>query len=262
MADLVVADVGVVRIESVLSQAATAELRAHVLAERDLHTATKAGGESRAPAQESPGVLSERDAGSETVSRWDVRLAWDAPVREAVRELLREGSALGDTLRLLSGGDDAELLECAAIISVEGAAPQIVHSDTIPTADGPQMFTAFVALQDIASHHGPTRFLPRTHAAFVGTSAHLSFGRDEPGFYEAAESVSALLGSGDCTLYDSRLLHCGGPHLAPPSTVAPTERVLFYVSFKHAAVAKSAMRTDNSILPAVAALGMSLGDLR
>ena len=126
------------------------------------------------------------------------------------------------------------------------------------------MFTTFVALQDVAPHHGPTRFLPRTHAAFLGTGAHRDFSGDEPRFYERVKSVSAILGEGDCTLYDSRLLHSGGPHLPPPptSTAAPTERVLFYVSFKHASVPQSALRTDNSILPAVAALGMTLGDLR
>ena len=64
------------------------------------------------------------------------------------------------------------------------------------------MFTTFVALQDVAPHHGPTRFLPRTHAAFLGTGAHRDFSGDEPRFYERVKSVSAILGVGDCTLYD------------------------------------------------------------
>ena len=173
----VVSNVGVARIEHALSHATAVELRAHVLAARD-------SGQKAQAQQASPEVLSAMDADSDAVSRWDVRLAWDAPVRRAVRELLKEGSALGDALRSLSGGDEAVLLECAAIISTEGAAPQVVHSDTISTEDGPQMFTTFVALQDVAPHHGPTRFLPRTHAAFLGTGAHRDFSGDEPRFYE------------------------------------------------------------------------------
>jgi hypothetical protein len=269
----VVTDVGVARLESVLSRALATELRTHVLAVRDAnlaHAAAARAHESAGAASgaqvvaEPPGVLSAMDAGSDAVTRWDVRLAWDAPVRKAVAEMLREGGALGDALQTLSGGDAAELVECAAIITAEGAAPQIVHSDTTPTLAeaGPQLHTAFVALQDIAPHNGPTRFLPRTHAGFVGTSAHLAFGRDEPCFYEGAASVSALLGAGDCTLYDSRLLHCGGPHLPPPPKSASSERVLFYVSFKHVTVVEGSMRQDSSILPAVAAMGLRLGDLR
>ena len=114
----VVSDVGVARIERALSHATAAELRAHVLAARD-------SGQASAAQQVSPEVLSAMDADSDAVSRWDVRLAWDAPVRRAVRELLREGGTLGDALRSLSGGDEALLLECAAIISTEGAAPQV-----------------------------------------------------------------------------------------------------------------------------------------
>ena len=88
---------------------------------------------------------------------------------------------------------------------------------------------------------------------------------------EGAPSVVALLRSGDCTLYDSRTLHCGGPHVAPPDRTSlpeePVERVLFYVSFKHALATEAELaNTDvhgaGSILPAVAAMRMCLGSVR
>ena len=81
-------------------------------------------------------------------------------------------------------------------------------------------------------------------------------------------SLSALdMHAGDCTLYDSRLLHCGGAHRAASKASLSSERVLFYVSFQHVDASKrSYMRLiddeDNSILPAVVALGICLGKLR
>ena len=113
--------------------------------------------------------------------------------------------------RALSGGDGAQLFECAAVISAEGAAPQIVHADTVPTDAGAVLHTAFVALQDVIEQQGPTRFLPYTHTC---TRSHEELERDAAAFCEGAPSVVALLRAGDCTLYDSRTLHCGGPHRA------------------------------------------------
>ena len=83
----------------------------------------------------------------------------------------------------------------------------------------------------------------------------------------------ALLGAGDCTLYDSRMLHCGGPHREPheaqgaASLALPTERVLFYVSFKHALastaeLANADVHGAGSILPSVAQMRLLLGALR
>ena len=247
----VVASVGVVRLDAVLSRTTAARLRAYVLTARD------------AGAGELSRVLSARDTGRDVVTRWDIRLPWDAPVQAAVREMLREGGQLGDALRTLSGGDEAELIECASIISAEGAAPQVVHSDTVAefAEEGPQLHTAFIALQDVAPHHGPTRFLASTHCASLGVSTHQAVGRDEPGFYEGASSVSALLRAGDCTLYDSRLLHSGGPHRRPPPSIESSERVLFYVSFKHVNASQRSEKKESSIMPDVAAMGMRLGEL-
>ena len=152
-----------------------------------------------------------------------------------------------------------------------GARRQIVHADTVQTkGSGAVLHTAFVALQDVDAHQGPTRFLPYTHTC---TRSHAELERDtsaDAAFCEGVQSVVALLRSGDCTLYDSRTLHCGGPHLHAAVTRPPTppvERVLFYVSFKHALATDAELTNSDvhgagSILPSVAAMGMRLGALR
>jgi ectoine hydroxylase-related dioxygenase (phytanoyl-CoA dioxygenase family) len=262
-------DAGVVRLDAVLSQATAVELRRYILAERDrvdvdATTGTQGDSLSRvlSPSNSGSGRGSKGEA---TTTRWDVRLPWDAPVERAVHEML--AGPLGEALHALSGGGEAPLFECAAIISAEGAAPQVLHSDTVLT-DGRQLFTAFVAMQDIAPHMGPTRFLPATHQGADCASSHKKVARGEITLCEKAVSVSALdMHTGDCTLYDSRLLHCGGAHRAAPPATRSSERVLFYVSFQHAAASKRPdMRliddADTSILPTVAALDMRLGTLR
>jgi ectoine hydroxylase-related dioxygenase (phytanoyl-CoA dioxygenase family) len=260
---------GVARMDRCLSAASAAGLRAFVLASRD-ESVTRAASDKKAGATELSRVLSPRDVGSSVVTRWDVRLPWVEIVRDCMHELMGapdDASSLGHALSALSGGDSAQLFECAAVISAEGAAPQIVHADTIQTAAGAQLFTVFVALQEIADHQGPTRFLPYTHTC---TISHRELERDSPdaAFCQRTPSVSALLGVGDVALYDSRTLHCGGPHRVP-ANLAETrvERVLFYVSFKHALTTEAELSNRDvhgagSILPSVAAHKMSLGVLR
>ena len=253
--------VGVARLDCVLSRTAAEQLRTFITDRRD-QTVARAAKDAAAGARELSRVLSPSDGGDKEATRWDIRLPWDAPVEVAVREMLKAGGLLAGALHTLSGGNEAELVECAAIISAEGAAPQIVHSDTIPS-DGPQLLTAFIALQEIIPHMGPTRFLPYTHSGPLSASAHMGVARDEPGFYEKSHSsVSALhMNVGDCTLYDSRLLHCGGPHHPPHPSVPSVERVLFYVSFRYVDASKCSRRAEDSILPAVAELHMRLGEL-
>lgn len=141
-----------------------------------------------------------------------------------------------------------------------------MHSDTV-ISEAPMLHTAFVALQDVLPHHGPTRFLKATHTGAFAAASHGDLARDDTSFCEAAPSVSAILNSGDCTLYDSRILHCGGPHLEAPLLTTATERVLFTISFRHTSVTEAQLSNKDvhgagSILPSVAALQMYLGKLR
>ena len=98
-------------------------------------------------------------------TRWDIRLPWHPTVSSAVHEMLssnHNNTIIGEALHKLCGGDDAILWECSCFIAKEGSAPQIVHSDTIFTPNA-EVYTIFVALQNIARHQGLTRLIPGTH---------------------------------------------------------------------------------------------------
>tara|TARA_B110001452_G_scaffold42974_1_gene32908 strand:- start:1050 stop:2405 length:1356 start_codon:yes stop_codon:yes gene_type:complete len=295
LASSVVADEGVALVRNVIGVATAEALRAFVLAERDDAEEVAESDQAAGTAVLSR-VLSPRDSGATETTRWDVRLPWDPVVSGAVREML--AGPLGDAFLQLTGGssevggaadatNDAVLWECAAVVSRLGAAPQIVHGDTTFTPES-AMFTAFVALQPVERHQGPTRFLNRTHHGPTGSAAHDALAADPQGlgYCAAAASTVGLLATGDATLYDSRLHHCGGPHVEAPHfldanpdapldlslladddlhDVQPTERVLFYVSFRHPRAAS----TDNadkhgagSIRPELAQRHLTLGELR
>ena len=181
------------------------------------------------------------DDDDEEERRWDLRLSASNPlVRRALTELIGDGAPLGDALEAL-GGRDAQLWELAAIVSVPGAAPQIVHADATWTAR-PLLLTAFVALQPVSREMGPTRFLPRTHADpahakivargdATGLGGGGSGGRGEGGKRAPAAgrpppSWVGLLETGDAAFYDGRLLHCGGANRSD------RPRALFYLTFR------------------------------
>ena len=84
-----------------------------------------------------------------------------------------------------------------------------------------------MALQDVPSELGPTRVLPRTHADPVAHE-HRSEA-DLRAYLATTPSRLALLRTGDALLYDGRILHCGSEN------VGGEPRVLFYVTFRHAA---------------------------
>ena len=149
--------------------------------------------------------------------------------------MLAPGAPLGAALEAL-GGREATLWELAAIVSVPGAPPQIVHADAMWT-ESPLLLTAFVALQPVTRAMGPTRFLPRTHAhpsharvVARGDATELGRGSRPP------PSWVGLLDAGDAALYDGRLLHCGGANRAD------RPRALLYVTFRAAAGGAGAAR--------------------
>ena len=222
-----------------------------------------------------PLVLAKRDAGDggfgnilgphddtaadDRQTRWDVFLdPEDATVAAVVGELLN--GPVGDAFEELCGGLDAPLRECAAIVAEPGAAPQPVHADTQWT-DEPVLFTCFVALQDIPPELGPTRFLPGTatqdkHDAMDAALVDpVSPERAITSYCAGQPSLLALLEEGDASLYDSRLHHAGGPCFE-------ATRCLFYVSFGHAANENYPEPPQRSLGEAVAARGLTLGDLK
>ena len=170
-------------------------------------------------------VLARQDLKCGTTRRHDLKLDLTPPVEAALKDLLTNfGPALSECL-----GADAVLYELAALISDPGAPAQPFHPDT-PFLDeqGVAVLTAFVALQPIDETMGPTRFLPASHTA----EDHAAFNaRDDDGaamltLLRSRPCDSGLLGQGDATLFDSRLLHCG------TANVSPRRRVLFYASFR------------------------------
>ena len=105
---------GVALVEDALPDASLREaLRSRILERRDAGAGLSA-------------VLGERCDGGAT-TRFDIRLPYDDVVSEATTTLLR--GPLGAALDALVG-PEAELWECAALISETGAPAQTVHGDT------------------------------------------------------------------------------------------------------------------------------------
>ena len=241
---------GVVRLQRALSAPLAAELRAFALSE--MHRARRE--------LDDPTVSATRESRLSNVlasglggKRWDVRLPMTAVVRRALSELLGEGAPLGDAFERLGGGPAAELWELSAMISAPGAAAQIIHSDCDGAPQPPLLHTAFVALQPVTRRLGPTRWLPSTHAdasAHAAVTAHgdvtvlrgaaASADDHGDGDDEAATRTSpplsyvGLLDAGDASLYDGRILHCGGANTAEADEDGDGLRVLFYTTFRHA----------------------------
>ena len=107
----------------------------------------------------------------------------------------------------------------------------------------------WLSRQDIDEAMGPTVFLPRTHTS----EAHAIFDdREGAGHWWLLEGSPQSLGviqSGDVTLFDSRLLHCGA------ANTTPRRRIIFYFSFKAAA----ACPPVGTLLPGLR--GLRLADL-
>lgn len=258
----VVRSVGVARASRVLSKNTAAALREFVLAEVERSEAEVASGAAEERERFSA-VLSGQTGDDAPRTRWDVRLPLSPEVCAAVDELLKgETAPLAFAFGRLAGGGRAELWELAAIVSAPGSAPQQLHADTLFSAE-PCLFTAFVALQPVTREMGPTCFVPASHTR----EADAAMRTPDPEKGEAGAGAQFLAGAaaklgcmdtGDATLYDSRLLHAGGPNCGQAS------RVLLYLTFRHvnANARELGNEAAHSIRPALAARKISLAKLR
>ena len=171
------------------------------------------------------GDVLKREDSQGDVRRHDLKLDLTPTVAEAVEALCASlGATIGSCL-----GEDAVLYELAALISDPDSPQQPFHPDTPYREDQDiAVLTAFVALQDIDATMGPTRFLPGSHTA----AAHAAFNSPEDGgkaklaLLRSRPCWRGILGAGDVSLFDSRLLHCGG------ANESNRRRVLFYASFR------------------------------
>ena len=221
-------DHGVVRVNGVLTPSTCKTLLSHVNEELEKTLLEQ----QNMLCMESDDALSSRFAKvlarqSEcgTTRRHDLKLDLKPPVSAAIEEMLSSlGPAFSECL-----GEDAVLYELASLISEPGSPLQPFHPDT-PFLDdqGACVLTAFIALQPVEEDMGPTTFLPASHTAKDheafktkddGGEAYLSLLRSRPVY-------RGLLGAGDATVFDSRLLHRGG------ANESKRRRVLFYASFR------------------------------
>ena len=190
---------GCVHVPSVISPAACAVLRAHAESERQRSLAAVASGE--ALKKDHFGNILARS------SRCDLKLELTPVVRDALAEAL---VPLAPLIRgSLQSDEEPVLAELGAIYSTSGAPRQPLHADTRLTEGRAQLLTAFVALQDVHTSMGPTTFLPGTHRN-PAAHAEVNSPLEKAGFLRAHPIRLGTMAAGDCTLYDSRILHSGG----------------------------------------------------
>lgn len=242
---------GVARVDGVLTPAVAASLLEHIddrldAAMQEARNEVKSSSATASPHE----LLSLTDAALAKrfgdvlcgTRRHDLKLDLREPAVEAAVACVL--SALRPTFAECLGAD-AELYELAALISDMGAVAQPLHPDTpFVEGEGPVVLTAFIAVQDVDADMGPTIFLPATHTA----EAHAAFasegesgGREMAGLLGSRPSWRGAVGAGDATIYDSRLLHCGGANEA-------SRRRLFYVSFRASGVEASFRATQGTLL--------------
>lgn len=241
-----VQNLGVTKLPGILSLETAEELLGFVL--QEFHDSCAAAVDDPVLQRDrfSAGLLQQRSGVDHHQTRWDLKLPLAPVVRKALRELLR--SQLGEAIMSLAGGADAELWELAAIISAPGAVSQVVHRDTKYSVQ-PCLFTVLVALQDVSQDMGPTRFLPGSHTE----EEHLLYDTDPLAYLCGARSAVAILGTGDGSLFDSRLLHCGGANRSEKN------RVLLTVTFRHVHSPARLKNLDRSLRPIYKTLSLRLG---
>jgi len=156
-------------------------------------------------------------------NRCDLLLPLNDDVYTPFHEVICQ-SAVGQTIAELLG-KQAVLYELSCLISDPGSQRQVVHPDT-PVLEGHDavLYSAFVALQDVAMDMGPTCYIPGTHTEEI----HDIFKNgDKDTLLMTQPSVLGIIPKGTCCIFDSRLLHCG------TANQADTSRALFYFSFKN-----------------------------
>ena len=203
---------GLTRVDGAISPETAEALLAEVNAtlDRELARAEKSGG---LPSDAFGNVYCKGN-------RYDLKL----PMGGAAERALREAAAnMKPLLAGAASGESARLCEFAALVSDPGSKRQPVHPDTNYRRDR-CVVTSFVALQDVTEAMGPTVFIPGSHVA----AAHVAFREagEVGGPALAAPNGVATLNVGDATVFDSRLLHCGG------GNESNQRRVLFYFSFE------------------------------
>eukprot|EP00928_Gymnodinium_smaydae_P078945 TRINITY_DN62998_c0_g1_i1.p1 TRINITY_DN62998_c0_g1~~TRINITY_DN62998_c0_g1_i1.p1 ORF type:complete len:303 (+),score=48.49 TRINITY_DN62998_c0_g1_i1:44-910(+) len=141
-------------------------------------------------------------------------------------------SKLSDVYKRLVG-QDAKLVEFGLITSCPGAPMQDIHADVNFDSDARQIFTSFVALQDVTEQMGPTQVWSGTHTAyFCEFYKPRMLGPHDP-YYVSTEPEKAIMSAGDVLIMDTRIMHCAGENKTPEAEGSPL-RMLMHFSFETA----------------------------
>ena len=173
----------------------------------------------------------------------------------SLRELLGEGSPLGDLFSEMCGGDDAECYDLFAMRTEAGAARQNIHFDT-PYQKTPALFCAFIALQDVKYSMGTTVFIPGTH---LNTAQRRAYDGRREEMLSTAESRYSLLKAGDAVFFDMRTLHAGTANYAADE--GGGQRLLLVLTFRNPRAKKELGHASN-VRPGYRHRGITLAEMR
>jgi len=177
-------------------------------------------------------------------------------VMACLSELLGDKSHVFHSLQAILG-EDAELFELSVLISDPGSEAQPLHPDIIYQDTSPPILTCFVALQDVSPQMGPTLFMPGSVSLKYHDDLHnRHLDPYATGLVATSYNVLSTLSAGDCSIYDTMILHLGS------SNTSNRRRCLFYFSFKNNNVFKEGCRTGSSIRPSLKDRHLTLHDLR
>jgi ectoine hydroxylase-related dioxygenase (phytanoyl-CoA dioxygenase family) len=219
---------GVVRIDGVLSNRVSDEMRKFVLQLRDTAVEEVTSGKVQTLDRFASVLLKS--------NRCDLTIPIEPNiVKQALHQILEKSPVKQTIEELLTS--NAVLYELSCLISDPGSPRQNIHPDNpflVSLPNEPTLLTCFIALQDIDFSMGPTVWIPKTH----NLESHERFQDETPG-YNGEESpkdhllrsslhVLGTLKKGCCVIFDSRLLHCGSANRHESQS-----RALFYFSFKN-----------------------------
>eukprot|EP00977_Amphora_coffeiformis_P007454 scaffold1619_cov161-Amphora_coffeaeformis.AAC.14 len=169
------------------------------------------------------------------LNRWDMLMPLEESkqVMQAMWELLEQTYALSDAIKSILG-PAPKLYELGTLISDPGSERQMLHADYNFNPDFtpvvPPALTCFCALQDISPEMGPTTFIPKSATEEYHQEIQMREALEilaEEGILAESPNQLNTLGTGDCSLYNPMLLHCGGANRSNQ------RRVIFYFSFKN-----------------------------
>lgn len=193
--------------------------------------------------------------------RWDLLLPLeeDDMVLECLHEIFYNSPVLS-TIESVFGEDDSkiELYELATLMSDPGSKAQPLHPDIPYQSTSPPSLTCFVSLQDISPEMGPTLFMPGSVSPefhYDLQNRHLD--PEAKGLVATSYNTLSLLGTGDVSIYNPMVLHCGTSNRS-----LGQRRSLFYFSFRHNDIYKDGCRSGASIRPELKERKLSLKDLK